>query len=63
MKAMEIFSFSARFPVNGWVRKRIGAYPLRGFFVFGKRAMDFAENQSPDELIFKDHDSDLLVRM
>ena len=34
-----------------------------GVFVFGKRAIDFAENQNPDELIFKDHDSDLLVRM
>ena len=42
---------------------RIGAYPLRGVFGFGKRAMDFAKNQNPDELIFKDHDSDLLVRM
>ena len=37
MKAMEIFSFSARLPVNSWIRKRKGVYPLRDAFMFGKK--------------------------
>ena len=60
---MGFSSFSSELSVIVWVRKSIGVNPLHGVFVFGKRAMDSAENQNPDKLIFRDHDSDLLVRM
>ncbi|HAE18891.1 MAG: hypothetical protein CBC97_02630 [Verrucomicrobiaceae bacterium TMED137] len=36
MKAIEIFSFPAGSPVNSWVRKGNGVYPLHDTFMFGK---------------------------